>query len=65
MDNKEFDLSNMSAEDLIRIRAQWRRSMMNLPFEWKIGIVEKLHSISRLENEEKPRDSSENDTAKE
>lgn len=65
MDNKEFDLSKMSADDLTRIRADWRRSMMNLPFEWKIGIVEKLLSISRLENKEKPRDSSEKDTSKE
>ena len=64
MDNKEFDLGNMLAEDLIRIREQWRKSMANLPFEWKIAIVKKLQSFSgSREDEEKSRNPPEHDNS--
>jgi ribosomal protein L29 len=46
MDETEFDLNNLSAEDLLHIRKQWKKSLASLPFEWKIGIVEKLKSVS-------------------
>jgi hypothetical protein len=46
MDETQLDLNYLSAEDLLHIRKQWRRSLASLPFEWKIGIVEKLKSIS-------------------
>jgi hypothetical protein len=47
MNDRDFDLSKMTVEDLFRAKEERRRRLANLPFEKKIEIVKKLQSISR------------------
>lgn len=47
MDDRDFDLSKMTVEDLFRTKEERRRRLANLPFEKKIEIVKKLQSVSR------------------
>lgn len=45
--SEEFDLTNMTRDDLFRAKEERRKRMANLPFEEKIAIVKKLQQVSR------------------
>jgi hypothetical protein len=47
MDNKSFDLSKMTVDDLFRAKTERRQRLAHRPFEEKIEIVKKLQSVSR------------------
>jgi hypothetical protein len=47
MDTLDFDLSNMTVEDLFRAKDERRKRLANLSFEEKIAIVKELQELSR------------------
>ena len=47
MENRDFDLSKMTVEDLFRAKEERRKRLANLPFEEKIAIVKELQELSR------------------